>query len=276
MTRHDFEFSINDAISQNRTTIKDIEDVEGWLTTQTYPKLTKEQIVAFLLSCHNDKSWAKNTIAANFALKSNRPDLFTDRTLRNVSIQKILNVVHIGVMPVRLNGSVIVVSQMVDTDYHNFDLIAYTKFILMGMETATLKADPPDGLIAILDSKGFGLMHLTCVKLDLVKWLLQYIQEGMPIKVTAVHIINTNTASEMALNLAKPFIKNEIKKTLHVHSTSHMELFYQNHIPKRYLPSDIGGELEPLKTYREISLRNMDKMEEYFKFEEQQRAAAAK
>uniref|UniRef100_A0A1Y1LTY4 CRAL-TRIO domain-containing protein n=1 Tax=Photinus pyralis TaxID=7054 RepID=A0A1Y1LTY4_PHOPY len=220
MTRHDFEFSINDAISQNRTTIKDIEDVEGWLTTQTYPKLTKEQIVAFLLSCHNDKSWAKNTIAANFALKSNRPDLFTDRTLRNVSIQKILNVVHIGVMPVRLNGSVIVVSQMVDTDYHNFDLIAYTKFILMGMETATLKADPPDGLIAILDSKGFGLMHLTCVKLDLVKWLLQYIQEGMPIKVTAVHIINTNTASEMALNLAKPFIKNEIKKTICFYSST--------------------------------------------------------
>ena len=55
-------------------------------------------------------------------------------------------------------------------------------------------------------------MHLTCIKMEPVLAFLKFIQEGLPLKIRAAHILNTNYIFYRALNLFKRFIGTEILK----------------------------------------------------------------
>lgn len=268
---NNFGFDVNEVIEKNRTTIEDIEHIEEWLTTETLPKLVREQIIAFLLSCDNDRKMTKRTIKCNYALKSSSPNLFTNRNIRGTELENILNVIHGCEMPHRLNGCLIGISKLNDTNYRNFDLVAYIKLVTMSLETICFRENVPEGLILILDCKGFSLMHLSHVKINILKWFFQYVQDAIPVKLKSIHVVNSSSAIETGFNLVKPFIKNETIQNVHFHSLNTMELFYQNYIPKSYLPKDYGGELESVSYYHEGSSERLYRMHEYFEFEEQQR-----
>ncbi|KAK5645828.1 hypothetical protein RI129_004292 [Pyrocoelia pectoralis] len=263
--------SVDDVILKKGTTIKNIEDIEEWLTSQVCPKLTREQIVTFLLSCNNELELVKKTIMSNYTLKFAFPNLFMERHLQDEAITNAIKVIHCCEMPEYFNECIIGVSQLVDTNYRNYNFADYIKLVLMGLESAMFNANPPNGIIIILDAMGFGLMHVTRLRINLLKWFMQYIQEAITVQIKAVHIVNSNFVTEVVFNLTKPFIKNELVKNLHFHSTSHMESFFENYIPKRYLPKDIGGDLESVAFYGQFALEKVKKMEDYFKFEEQQR-----
>ncbi|KAK5645829.1 hypothetical protein RI129_004293 [Pyrocoelia pectoralis] len=268
---NNFGFNVNEVIEKNRTTIEDIEHIEEWLTTETLPKLAREQIIAFLISCDNDRKMTKRTIKCNYALKSSSPDLFTNRNIRGTELENILNVIHGCEIPHRLNGYLIGISKLNDTNYRNFNLVAYIKLVTMSLETICFRENVPEGLILILDCKGFSLMHLSHVKINILKWFLQYVQEAIPIKLKSIHVVNSSSAIEVGFNLIKPFIRNETIQNVHFHSLRTMEFFYENHIPKSYLPKDYGGELEAVSYYHEQSLERLNRMHQYFEFEEQQR-----
>lgn len=112
--------------------------------------------------------------------------------------------------------------------------------------------------------KGVGLMHLTRVNLGSIKKFFAYLQEGVPGKLRAIHILNVVYFFDKILSMIKPFMRAEILKCvrlklsrlyhnnwivifvsllqLYLHSSSmDYEKFYADHIPKSCLPSDFGG-----------------------------------
>lgn len=66
------------------------------------------------------------------------------------------------------------------------------------------------GLIVLFDMKGVGLRHLTRVKLWAVKKFFVYVQEGLPIQLKAIHVLNCVWFIDKILSLVKPFYKPEL------------------------------------------------------------------
>ena len=79
--------------------------------------------------------------------------------------------------------------------------------------------------------KGVGLMHLTRINLSSIKKFFQYLQEGVPGKLKAIHILNVVSFFDKILSLIKPFMKAEIlknasfkKKTVHKRDIANLYL----------------------------------------------------
>ena len=61
-----------------------------------------------------------------------------------------------------------------------------------------------------------GFMHLTCLRMSSVISYLKYVQDGVPLKIRDVHILNCNYVFDRAIDLFKMFIKSELMKIVSV------------------------------------------------------------
>lgn len=75
------------------------------------------------------------------------------------------------------------------------------------------------GLIYIVDATGVSLGHVKCLNLMLIKKFLHYIQDALPVRLKAVHVINISPVVELIYNMFKPFIKTELIDLVRFSST---------------------------------------------------------
>lgn len=69
---------------------------------------------------------------------------------------------------------------------------------------------PSDGLIIIFDMRNVGMRHLLRPKIETLKYFFRYLQDALPAKLEAMHIVNCVSFFDMVLTLIKPFMKSEI------------------------------------------------------------------
>ncbi|KAK4878926.1 hypothetical protein RN001_007072 [Aquatica leii] len=228
-------------------------------------------VFIFLLACNNNLELTKRTILSHYALKKKLPEIFNNRKVYNSNLQKILNTVTGCRLPKRLNGNAIFVSKLRDTNYQNFEWVDHFKLMSMVIE-GLMYSDPPEGVITIIDAEGFSLMHLMKLKLGLLKEFCKYIQEGVPMKISSVQVVNATYYMDLAFSVAKPFVKKEVMDLIHFHrGENQMEILQTQYIPKQYLPKEYGGDLESISTYRQEGIDDLFRLQEYFDLEEQQR-----
>lgn len=55
-------------------------------------------------------------------------------------------------------------------------------------------------------------MHLTRVRMGNVRNFLQFVQEAIPIQLTAIHVLNVVYFIDKIMGLIKPFMKKELFK----------------------------------------------------------------
>lgn len=55
-----------------------------------------------------------------------------------------------------------------------------------------------------------GLMHLTKLKIKYIKSFFHYLQEGLPVKLKGMHVLNTVYFIDKIMFLINPFIKKEV------------------------------------------------------------------
>lgn len=53
-------------------------------------------------------------------------------------------------------------------------------------------------------------MHFTRVRLGLVKTFCHYLQEGLPIRLKAVHVLNSVYFLEKVIAIIRPFMSKEV------------------------------------------------------------------
>ncbi|XP_069681086.1 alpha-tocopherol transfer protein-like [Periplaneta americana] len=77
---------------------------------------------------------------------------------------------------------------------------------------ATQKAEGPfPGIVCIYDMQGVAFSHLTRVNLMTVKKYFIYVQEAMPVRMKAIHVLNVNPVASQAMNIIKPFINDTLR-----------------------------------------------------------------
>lgn len=69
---------------------------------------------------------------------------------------------------------------------------------------------PSNGLIIVFDMRNVGMRHLLRPNIDSLKTFFRYLQEALPARLEAMHVINCVSFFDMVLALVKPFMKSEI------------------------------------------------------------------
>lgn len=101
-------------------------------------------------------------------------------------------------------------TKFLDPNPNNFDYLECTKYVLMTCEVQSVIQGTSEGLIVILDAAGLTFGHLAGLNLMGLKKILFYIQEAAPVRLKALHILNTMPIVDTLVNLIKPFMKKEL------------------------------------------------------------------
>lgn len=101
-------------------------------------------------------------------------------------------------------------TKFLDPNPNNFDYLECVKYVLMTCEVQNIMQGTNEGLIVILDAAGLTFGHLASLNLMALKKILFYIQEAAPVRLKALHILNTMPIVDTFMNLIKPFMKKEL------------------------------------------------------------------
>lgn len=66
------------------------------------------------------------------------------------------------------------------------------------------------GYIFLFDMTGVRLGHLTRLSLTSIRRFFEYLQDGLPVRLKAIHVINAVWFMDKILSIIKPFMKREL------------------------------------------------------------------
>ncbi|GLV33596.1 uncharacterized protein CBL_21380, partial [Carabus blaptoides fortunei] len=165
----------------------------------------------------------------------------------------------------------IIINRLSDSNACNYNMDVAMKILLMTFDSL-LYENPPNGIILLFDMNLMRLSHITKTKIGTVRKILRYIQDGMPVCLREIHVLNVVWFFNRIFAIIKPLMYRELVKKLHLHPVgSDMNDFYQSFIPKTHLPSDYGGELETVKEMHKETIQTLTNLNAHFAEEENQR-----
>lgn len=102
--------------------------------------------------------------------------------------------------------------KFLDPNPNKFDCLECLKYLFMTCEIQTVIHGTSEGMVVILDAVGLSLSHIANISINLMgmKKVLFYIQEAAPVRLKAIHVLNTMPMVDTLLNLVKPFMKKEL------------------------------------------------------------------
>lgn len=120
------------------------------------------------------------------------------------------------------------------------------------------------GTITLLDLRELTLLQQARIVTPTCAWhLANIIQDKIPLRVKAIHVINQPFYFNAIYAVFKPFLKKKLRKRIFLHGSDYESL--HKHIDPEYLPSDWGGKRKPFsnKVTKTIIKLNEHKFKEW-------------
>ncbi|XP_049775676.1 alpha-tocopherol transfer protein-like [Schistocerca cancellata] len=95
------------------------------------------------------------------------------------------------------------------------------------------------GVTVILDLEGLSMTQAMQFSPSFAKMLLHWVQDCIPIRLKAIHVVNQPYIFNMVFAIFKPFIKEKLRHRLHFHGRDRGSLL--EHIEVKALPTELGG-----------------------------------
>lgn len=96
-----------------------------------------------------------------------------------------------------------------------------------------------NGLVCILDCRGWGLQHLIAFPISQVRKTIDLLQDCLPARFKAVHVVYQPSVFNVFFSLAKPFLTSKNINRIQIHGSDMASL--HKHIPAAILPEEYGG-----------------------------------
>ncbi|CAB3227925.1 unnamed protein product [Arctia plantaginis] len=256
----------------------DIEKLRVWTQnldkTKCVPRdLTDKQLVLFYNACYGDMANTKLCIEKYYQCRKDFPEFFNNRVF-NADLKASAEVFEFSVLPeYSSKGYDIIYNRLNDDNVWKFNLINEIKLLLMTVDLCLTKRGPRPGLIFIFDLQiKFG--HLLKMNPLIIRKLILYLQDALPVRMHAIHILNAEPILDKLMGLLKPFMNKKFfdKITFHNKNES-LEKFYDI-VPRSSLPPIYGGTLPNTQLLHKNCLEQLHSLEMYFKSEEEQRLVA--
>lgn len=108
------------------------------------------------------------------------------------------------------------------------------------LEAAMLEPETQvHGAIVIFDMDGLSLQQTWQFTPQFAKRIVDWLQDCMPLRVKAIHIINQPKIFNVVFALFKPFLREKLRGRIYFHSTDRNSL--HSHISPMNLPPCYGG-----------------------------------
>ncbi|XP_013916745.1 PREDICTED: alpha-tocopherol transfer protein-like [Thamnophis sirtalis] len=115
-----------------------------------------------------------------------------------------------------------------------------------------------NGIVILADYKGLGLSKASHFGPFIAKKMVGILQDGFPIRIKAVNVINEPRIFKGIFAILKPFLKEKIVKRFFLHGSDLQSLHHN--LPPRILPEEYGGTAGKLdiSSWNELLLASED------------------
>ncbi|XP_037935155.1 alpha-tocopherol transfer protein-like [Teleopsis dalmanni] len=239
-----------------------LNELQKWF--QDNPKLPQEidryLLKRFLKCMYTDVEETKKLIEINYSQRSKNPHIFIDRDPDDEAVKQIREVTDIVALPgLTPDRCKILCYRLVDHDANKMNSIAECKQFFMLSDTRFTMNDldieeslsktnngsdteldnMADGDIQIVDISGYTMRHIYKVSISTMRMHMKFLQEAYPVRLRAMHIINCPSYLNKLIAVLKPFIREDVYKLIHFHTTG-LDTLYE-HVPRDMLPEEFGG-----------------------------------
>lgn len=251
---------------------EDIEKLREWIRTKPHlPMPTEEELIRFLHSCYYKIEETKKCIDVYYKLRSSTPEFFNDRDLSRPELKQAQDVLFYSSIPEKdENGYQIIFHSLQKYESSKYNFSDGVKLLVMAVDACLLVEGTSPGYIFLFDMKGVKLGHLARLSLSLLRKFFQYIQEGNPIRLKGIHVVNTLPIIDKIMFMIKPFMNKELLELVHFHSSDMSEV--QKYLHKSCLPKDFDGDLPSCAELHEKYCDWMNKLKPFFDEEEARRS----
>ncbi|XP_066583297.1 alpha-tocopherol transfer protein-like [Prorops nasuta] len=260
--------SIEDSM-KNYEDIKDeiLEELQDWANEHGLPEIPQEQLALFSHSCYFDKSKTINCMEVYYRMRSTIPEFFAKRDPTLDYLQHSLKALQFMTLPVPdPHGNRIIFHRLADTRPSEYMFNDGIKLLLMTVDASLYENGCCPGHIFLFDMRGVRLGHLTRLSIGSIRRFFEYLQEGMPVRLKSIHVLNAVWFMDKILSLIRPFMMKELFDMLHLYTGDVSDVY--EHIPQKCLPKDFGGDLESLESLHDQHCKKLDELRDYFIEEE--------
>lgn len=117
------------------------------------------------------------------------------------------------------------------------------KGVVLFLEAAMLEPETQvNGAVVIFDMDGLSLQQAWQFSPPFAKRIVDWLQDSVPLRVKAIHIVNQPKIFNMVFALFKPFLKEKLRNRIYFHSTDRESL--HKHIAPKCLPKEYDGTID--------------------------------
>lgn len=207
-----------------------------------HPRTDEEFLLRFLHVRKHDVEASMKTIQKYYRNRASCPEVYSNFVPSSVDSagRRLLMV-----LPAKdVHGRPVLYSKPGLWNPREVSYVTLQKSVLLCLEhIATDPASQAAGVSILCDSAGFTLDKLFSCNIGLLRRFLEYVQDCMPMRLKAVHIIRESKAMDLLFVLLRPFIKRKLAQRIHFHGASYGKLYED--LPPSMLPEEYGGETEP-------------------------------
>lgn len=117
------------------------------------------------------------------------------------------------------------------------------KGCVLFLEAAMLEPETQvNGASVIFDMDGLSLQQTWQFTPPFAKRIVDWLQDSVPLRVKAIHIINQPKIFQMVFALFKPFLREKLRNRIYWHGSDRESL--QQHIAPKCLPTCYGGTID--------------------------------
>lgn len=224
---------------------EDVKHLKEWFQKQ--PHLPKNQDDRFFIAMLQRNKFSlektKKKLDMLYTIRTIIPDFLSDREPLNPQMQRVLDTFIYTPLP-HLTDELDRVHffRMRKCDLELFDLAGFTKFAVNTMELRFLY----DKAITdhyIFDYTNYTMGHVVKLTPVYIKKAYTILETAYTDRVRGIHFMNVPPVAMTIIKIMKSVLKEKIANRIHIHEniSSLHEV-----IPKRVLPSDLGGTEKPL------------------------------
>ncbi|XP_001602751.1 alpha-tocopherol transfer protein-like [Nasonia vitripennis] len=260
------EFKRNPELTED-----DMQHLRDWIKKQPhYPNaISDEDIVLFLHSNYYRMEPTKATIENFLTCRTHVPEFFSNRDpIGCKELRTAMGTVCMLPLEQRTpEGYGVLYTRLINFEVERFFYYDTMRLFNMIADLWVLQHGTMKGHILICDIQGVTMSHVLRIPPIGVKKFLYYLQEAAPIRLKALHYLNTSSVMDFILGLMKPFMKKELMDMLHLHPSVES---MKKHMPTEILPNEAGGKAGATSELYEKVLKNLEDHRQYFLAEEKE------
>lgn len=265
-----FPFDVAAAMKKNpELKQSDIEILREWSQKQGHlPLIPDVLFILFLHSNYYNVESAKTTIENYYTIKSHIPEVFNARDPFSKEVRDALRVVGAFPLPGETaEGYRVVYCQLLDADPSVFIYPEASKYFFMIGDLQVVQGGVCPGYVFIGNGTGLAMGHVARFNPTLLRKLLIFIQEAIPVRIKGIHFLHPPPALELILNVAKPFMKKELISMFKFHPTVES---LAKCVPIEIIPKDLGGKAaSTVEEMHKAQVKQVEDLRSWFAEEEE-------